>query len=221
LIREYAVREKMSPNITFFMDSAVSGKVPLRERPAAREMCRRLRKGDHVIIAKLDRAFRSLVDCCMMMDAWSREGVQLYVCNMMGGPLDLSSPMGRFIIQILAAFAELERAFIAERIREGIAHKKKKGTRYTKEAGYGFKWQYSSSHGGKIRVQDDTEREVMRSIVAWRMQTPPVGWQQIADHLNDNIKTPTKNGTKWDMFRVRRVFQAELKLQMEEKGEHR
>ena len=43
--------------------------------------------------------------------------------------LDLSTPSGRFMFQIVAAFAELERAMIQERVRAGLQNAKRKGKR--------------------------------------------------------------------------------------------
>jgi DNA invertase Pin-like site-specific DNA recombinase len=43
--------------------------------------------------------------------------------------LDLSTPSGRFMFQIVAAFAELERAMIQERVRAGLLNAKRKGKR--------------------------------------------------------------------------------------------
>src|SRR4051812_18484217 len=39
-------------------NDAVSGKVPITERKAGKELCARVRKGDVVIVSKVDRAFR-------------------------------------------------------------------------------------------------------------------------------------------------------------------
>lgn len=48
-------------------NDAASGKVPLPERRAGRALCALLKKGDLVIAAKVDRAFRRLSDCVLMV----------------------------------------------------------------------------------------------------------------------------------------------------------
>ena len=90
-------------------------------------------------------------------------GIKLHVANLLGGAIDLSSPMGRFLIHILAAFAELERAFISERTRDGLANRKRKGAAYTNFPGYGMRWEKRRVDGklAKVKVGDDQEREVM------------------------------------------------------------
>ena len=105
--KAYAVFNKLG-DPTCSIDTVQSGKISWEERDAGRELFRQLKPGDHVIICKLDRAFRRLADCCIVMEKFKRMGVKLHVVNLMGGAIDLSSPMGCFLVQILAAFAELE-----------------------------------------------------------------------------------------------------------------
>ena len=81
------------PALTFFVDAAKSGKIPWEERDAGRELFRQLRAGDHIVIAKLDRAFRKLSDCVLVLEKLERMGVKLHICNLLGGAIDLSSPM--------------------------------------------------------------------------------------------------------------------------------
>jgi len=217
-ILRYASYNKLG-DVTCFVDAAKSAKVSWDERDAGREMFKHLRCGDIVIIAKLDRAFRRLADCAEVLERFKRMGIKLHICNMLGGSIDLSSPMGVFLIHILAAFAELERAFISERTKEGLARRKDKGVRHTNFPGYGFRWEKRTVKGKRItvRVRDDEERNVMRSIVQWRIQDEPLSWEQIADHLTDVLMLPGKDGHPWDTNRVRRAYKEELKLQLTER----
>ena len=205
----------------WYIDPATSGKVMLRDREAGRVLCKSLRKGDHVVIAKLDRAFRRLSDCVQMLDEFTRLGVQLHVCNLMGGAIDLSSPMGRFIIQVLAAFAELERAFIAERTSEAMKARKRRGLGGGR-AHYGFKHEtrYRMVDGKRekyvIEVENPKEREVMRMILAWRTEKPPWSWDQIREKINYELKIRTTDGREWDVNRIKRAAKAEAILQFKE-----
>ena len=56
-IQDYAAFHKLGV-VSCFIDPAKSGKVPWEEREGGRALFAQLRPGDHVIIAKLDRAFR-------------------------------------------------------------------------------------------------------------------------------------------------------------------
>jgi DNA invertase Pin-like site-specific DNA recombinase len=205
---------------TYYIDPATSAKTPWAQRLAGRELMTRLRPGDHVVITKLDRAFRRLSDCVLVLEKFERMGIKLHICNMMGGSVDLSSPMGKFMLHILAAFAELERAFISERTKDGIAAKKEKGQRHCRHAGYGFQWavRWVGGRNVKTRVPNPDERRVMRSILTWRLQDEPLSWEEIESHLK-NLGLATKDGKPWSKQRIRRAAHAEMKLQfVESKG---
>jgi DNA invertase Pin-like site-specific DNA recombinase len=221
-VRRYAALQGLG-EVTFYVDAAKTGKVPWQNREAGRELFARLKPGDEVIIAKLDRAFRKLSDCVVVLEQFQAQGIKLHVVNLLGGAIDLSSPMGRFLIHILAAFAELERAFISERTRDGLANKKRLGAAYTNFPGYGMRWERRLVHGKwqKFKVPDQQEREVMGSILRWRAEEPAWAWKEISDHLTYKLKLKTKDGKTWDINRVRRAWKAELLLQLEEQRENR
>jgi DNA invertase Pin-like site-specific DNA recombinase len=210
-------------DVIFFVDPAKSGKAPWEKREAGGDLFSRLKPGDNVIVAKLDRAFRKLSDCVVVLENFERVGIKLHICNMLGGAIDLSSPMGRFLIHILAAFAELERAFISERTRDGLANKKRKGIRHARFPGYGFRWEKRVIDGKsqRVRVPDDQEREVMNSIVQWRKGDPPLSWDEISQRLRRILNLKTKEGREWDVNRVRRAYRAESELKIQELREQR
>lgn len=215
-------------DVTCFVDTSKSGKISWDQREAGAELFKQLRPGDHVVVSKLDRAFRRLADCVVMLEKFERMGVKLHICNLMGGAIDLSSPMGRFMIHILAAFAELERAFISERTKEGLAGLKRKGFAHNRFPGYGFKWERQmvlmddgKRRWTKVRVANPEERNVMRSIVKWRMQDNPLSWDEIRQHLTYTLGIHTKENTLWDVNRIRRACKAELLLQLQEQRGNR
>ena len=218
-MKDYAKYQQLPGDVTFFIDAAVSGKIPWEERPAGSQMFKHLKPGDHVVIAKLDRAFRRLSDCVTILDRFEKMSIKVHIVNLMGGAIDLGSPMGKFMIHILAAFAELERAFISERTKDGMAHRKKNNFQYAHHAGYGFKWTGKKVHvegqWRRMKERDDEERNVMRSIVQWRMQDSPLTWPEIAEHLG-KLGIICKEGRPWSETRVRRAALAELKLQIAE-----
>jgi DNA invertase Pin-like site-specific DNA recombinase len=199
-------------------NDAQSGKVPIAERNAGRELCVRLTRGDVVIVAKVDRAFRRLSDCVVMLDRWERAGVGLLLCDF---PMlsDLENPFGKAMIQLVAVFAEIERKLISQRTREALALRKRKQQAHTRFPGYGFRWERrrdpEQGKPIKVRVRDDDERRVMAQIVAWRAE----------DHAWDAITLllarqgiVTRYGTPWSRSRVIRAFRAELALRAREDG---
>lgn len=197
-------------------NDAASGKVPLPERKAGRELCALLKKGDLVIAAKVDRAFRKLSDCVLMLDRWERLGVGVMLCDF---PMisDLANPFGKAMIQIVAVFAEIERKLISQRTKEALALRKRKGHAHSRYPGYGRRWERRWDHEQgkfvKIKVVDSDERRVMREIVRCKLEGR--GWDAITLKL-ERQKILTRDGKPWSRSRVIRAFQAELVLQAQE-----
>lgn len=198
-------------------NDAQSGSIPLPERRAGRELCARLKRDDLVIVAKVDRAFRKLSDCVIMLDRWERVGVNLILCDF---PMlsDLSNPFQKAFIQFVAIFGEIERKLTAQRTREALSLRKRKGHAFNQHPGFGFQWEKrwdaTQKKYVKVKVTNHDERNVMREIVKWKLDGHT--WDHIVDHLNYSLKLKTKNGTEWSRSRVIRAFRAELKLQQEQ-----
>ena len=85
---------------------------------------RRLGKGDVLVVYKIDRIARSLVDLLSILDKLKARGASI---KSLTEPLDTSTPMGIFVIQILGSVAQLERSIIRERSIAGQAAAKARG----------------------------------------------------------------------------------------------
>lgn len=104
-------------------EEKVSGKN--RERPELAAMLDWVREGDTVRVKSPDRLARSTMDLLAIIEELRAKGVQLeFVDN---PSLNTGTPQGTFMLTILGAVAELERATILERQAEGIAIAKAKG----------------------------------------------------------------------------------------------
>jgi DNA invertase Pin-like site-specific DNA recombinase len=205
------------PNPDGSFNDAASGKVPLTERKAGRELCARLTEGDVVIVAKVDRAFRTLSDCVLMLDRWERIGVNLHLCDF---PMlaDLANPFGKAMVQLVAVFAEIERKLISQRTKEALALRKRQGHAFGPWAGYGRKWErrWDREQGKhvKVKVADPDERRVMREIVERRRAGH--SWDAIRHHVQFTLKRTTRAGKPWSRARIIRAFRAELALRASE-----
>lgn len=106
-----------------YVDQAVSG--TKQSRPAFDEMLTdmRLFRFDCIAVVKLDRLGRSLKHILSLFDEFNKKGVSV-VCTTQ--PIDTSSqnPLGKVVLALLGAFAELERDMIAERTRLGMLARK-------------------------------------------------------------------------------------------------
>src|SRR5215217_7989295 len=90
--------------IGIYKDEAISGTVPLRERPGGRYLLEDATEGafDVVLVYKLDRIGRTLLNVVDAHDRLDACGVALRSAT---EPIDTSSPSGRLIFHMLASFA--------------------------------------------------------------------------------------------------------------------
>jgi site-specific DNA recombinase len=140
-----------------YKDEAISGTVPLRERPGGRRLLEDATEGafDVVLVYKLDRIGRTLLN---VVDAHYR----LHVCGVAlrsaTEPIDTSSPSGRLIFHMLASFAEFERGTIRERTQHGL-HRAFRNGKQTGRIPYGYD---IAEDGGFVLV--DEEAAVVREV---------------------------------------------------------
>ena len=144
-------------------DVGVSGAVPFGKRPKGHKVLESIKAGDHLICAKLDRAFRSVSDCLATAEELKRRGVHLHLLNLrVGEDACINNGLGKFFMVVLAATAELEKSFIAERTRE------QKQTRKSQGLYIGGKLPWFQTKDTEGRVHDIPERvkavEQMRAL---------------------------------------------------------
>ncbi len=87
------------------------------QRPELHQLLRQLRKGDVVVVWKLDRLSRSLKDVLLLMEKMHEAGAGFASLT---EAIDTTSPAGRMMMQIVASFAEFEREMLRERTKSGM-----------------------------------------------------------------------------------------------------
>lgn len=87
-----------------------------RGRPELALCIAGLRKGDLMVVYKIDRVARSLSDLLDILRRIERAGATI---KSLTEPLDTTNSMGMFVVQILGAVAQLERSIIRERSMAG------------------------------------------------------------------------------------------------------
>lgn len=103
----------------WYVDESVSGaKVAFADRDGGGRLLEDLQRGDRVLVTKIDRAARNVTDLLGLVRLIEDRGASIVFVDQ---NLDTSGPMGRFMLTLLAAVAELEAAIIAERARESRA----------------------------------------------------------------------------------------------------
>ena len=102
-----------------YEDNGVSGTIPVHERPEGRRLIEDAKEGGFgaVLVYRLDRLGRSLL---VIVDAHDKLEEAEVALRSGTEPIDTSNPSGRLIFQMLASFAEFERASIRERTQAGL-----------------------------------------------------------------------------------------------------
>jgi DNA invertase Pin-like site-specific DNA recombinase len=126
--QEHAVRGEISKRkwelVELVRDEGESGKS--LARPGIRHALERIAAGeaDGLVVAKLDRLSRSVVDFGLLLE-WFTEAEATLVALDLG--VDTSTPGGRLVANVFAAVAEWERDTIAARTKDGLAAKRAQG----------------------------------------------------------------------------------------------
>ena len=94
------------------------------ERPQLAKLLEKLRDGDVVVVWKLDRLGRSLIELVKLVNMLAEKGVGL---KSLSDPIDTTSSQGRFVFNIFASLAELERDIIRERTKAGLSAARSRG----------------------------------------------------------------------------------------------
>ena len=94
------------------------------DRPELKRMLNYVREGDVVIVESISRFARNTRDLLELMEKLSEKKVQFVSKK---EAIDTNTPTGRFMLTVFGAVAELEREYILQRQKEGIAIAKEQG----------------------------------------------------------------------------------------------
>lgn len=168
-----------------------------RERPQLKAVLNRVRKGDTLVVVRIDRLARSLAHLLDVIEGLERKGAAF---KSLGDPIDTSSPQGKFTLQILGAVAEFERSLIRERTKAGVRAAKAIG----KQPGNpGLIAKDPLARRRVARARDDRLSERVAEgageflPVVERLR-PAQPWDRVVDVLNTAVKNrPGDNPAPW------------------------
>jgi len=101
------------------------------QRPALKECLRFVRKGDVLVITRLDRLARSTLDLHKIVQELDDRGVGFRVLDQ---PIDTTTKEGRLMFSIIASIAQFETELRKERQMEGIEKAKENGVKFGRQA---------------------------------------------------------------------------------------
>jgi DNA invertase Pin-like site-specific DNA recombinase len=144
------------------------------KRPGVQIALEMLQEGDAgaLVVAKLDRLSRSMLDFTTVMATASKQGWALVALDC---AVDTTTPAGEAMANVLATFAQFERRLIGQRTREALAAKRASGVRLGRPV----------SLPSAVSKRIAAERKAGRSLAA------------IADMLNEEQVPTAQGGRQW------------------------
>ncbi len=118
--RQEALMEELGVDLVFI--DRMSGKN--LDRPELKRMLNYVREGDTVIVESISRFARNTRDLLELVEQLTVKGVGFVSKK---EAIDTATPTGRFMLTVFGAVAELEREYILQRQREGIAIARDRG----------------------------------------------------------------------------------------------
>lgn len=94
------------------------------KRPKLNELLGEIADGDVLVIAKLDRLTRSVIDLGKLLELAKQGGWTIWALDF---GLDMATPQGELVANVLMSVAQWERRIIGERTREALAEKRRQG----------------------------------------------------------------------------------------------
>lgn len=173
--------------IEIFEDAGKSAKNT--KRPAFERMMKKVRSGQisHVMVYKIDRISRNLVDFSLMYEDFKRERVTFISLN---EQFDTSTAMGECMLKIILVFAELERKMTSERVTDIMLGRARNKQWNGANVPFGYSWDSES----EMPMPDDKESPILQMM--FNFYEKHESSCQLRDYLNSH-DIPTKRGGEW------------------------
>ena len=183
-------------NYEIFEDAGYSAKNT--DRPDFQKMMSRIRSGEfsHLLVWKIDRISRNLLDFIDMYEELKRLGVAFVSRN---EQFDTTTAMGEAMLKIILVFAELERNTTSERVSNVMISRAETGKWNGGRVPYG----YRSPGKGMMPMVDETEAAVVKQI--FNNYEYSRSTTMVARDLTDK-GILTKKGNKWSAQAVARIL---------------
>lgn len=185
-----------------YADRGYSGKNT--DRPAFGEMMRDMESGTirRVVVYKLDRISRSILDFSRMMERFEANRVEFVSTT---EKFDTSSPMGRAMLNICIVFAQLERETIQKRVADAYYSRSQKSLYMGGRVPYGFRLSPTTVDGVRTSMYAVNEEEAKQVRLIYELYAKPeCSCGDIARCLQANGML--KNGKPWVRTRLAEIL---------------
>jgi DNA invertase Pin-like site-specific DNA recombinase len=170
-IRNYCELNELKVSNVF--SEVVSGAVEVRKRPALTKIVEQLKRGDSLVVSRIDRLSRSTLHTLQFVQDCKSKGISVHItdlgCVTNGG-------VGQIVFNVLTCLAETERLNISERIKAS-KHFAKKERKYL---GGALEFGYTKDNSGKL-IPNEKEFVILQSMVNLRNQK--IGYREIAEQI--------------------------------------
>ena len=156
-------------------------------RPALQQVLERLDSSESpttLVVARLDRLSRSLMDFCELMQRAKAKG---WLIVTLDANVDMSTPSGELMANVMASFAQFERQLIGQRTSEALQEKKRQGVKL----------------GRPITVDAEAVRTIQE------LRADGLSYGAIAEWMNHSGIETTSGGKRWWPETVRQIDQRE------------
>jgi len=133
-----------------------------------------------LVVAKLDRLSRSIVDFTQLVDRAQRKGWAVVALDV---GVDTTTPQGEMVANIMATFAQFERRIIGQRTKDALAVKRQQGVRL-----------------GRPPTLDPKIRRMIK-----RHRADGKSFREIAETLEEKRIPPAHGGVRWYPATVRKI----------------
>ena len=190
-----------------YSDKGYSGKNT--NRPAFKEMMEDIKSGviDKVIVYKLDRISRNVVDFVQMHETFAKYGASFISCK---EGFDSSTQLGRLLMMMLISFAQFERESIQQRVKDSYYSRGSKGFYMGGTIPYGFrkeKFKMDGINTSQLVVSEEEAKIIIELYERYALTDISLG--KLSADLN-NRKIKSSNGVAWDSGKISRMLRNPL-----------
>jgi DNA invertase Pin-like site-specific DNA recombinase len=158
-----ALEKRADADAVFYEDRSTSGSIPFAERPDGARLLSDLQPGDRVLVTKIDRAARDVLDLLNLVKRVKATGATIVFTEQ--ADVVTEGPMGDLLLTLLGAVAQFERALIAERRRESLVSFREEGRHAVGRAPFGLRSVPNPNGRGLVLRPDQEKGPILRDVV--------------------------------------------------------
>lgn len=207
---EYCKYETHGEPYIEYIDKGYSGKNT--NRPDFEKMMADIRDGKikRVIVYKLDRISRSILDFANMMENFQTYNVEFVSST---EKFDTSTPIGRAMLNICIVFAQLERETIQKRVADAYYSRSKRGFYMGGRIPYGFKLKETIIDNVRTSMYEEVSEESEQLKLIYRLYAnSDYSLGEIIRYLNEHGIENLRNGV-WSTARISEMLRNPVYVQ--------